>query len=407
MKRLIFFAAVVAMANVAYPQTDFRKGYIVIHTNDTVRGLVDYREGGRAFKVCDFRLSPGQPVTTYEPGDLVGYGFDKDRVFESREINLKDQPPTQVFLEILVRGLVTLYRIDNTFLVEKEGEGLQELINETKKVYVEGRLVVRNSNQHISVLNILLFDCPSIRPVISKVRLSQKSLTKLIETYNQCKGAPAEAFKSAKPWTRAEAGLIAGFAVSKLEFTHHPEYEHLWGTFTTSRSPVVGISAQVLSPRVSERFSFHFSALYSFPKYYGFYQTSRMGPTIRNYVTIELPQLKVPVGFRYTFPKRSFTPYFNAGVSSTIQLNASSNWIREWELGGLVETFEQEALPIEKYQFGAWAGAGVLRSLNENLTAFAEVRYEQTDGIAGRALDSQTQLKSTIKNIQLVFGITF
>jgi hypothetical protein len=71
---------------------------------------------------------------------------------------------------------------------------------------------------------------------------------------------------------------------------------------------MIGISLDVLSPRFSERISLHGDFLYLTSKYYNYSLFDNGFSAKRDYVTIELQQFKIPIGFRYTFPKRNFTP---------------------------------------------------------------------------------------------------
>jgi hypothetical protein len=404
MKRLILLITLICIEEFSFSQTDYRNGYIITNARDTLFGLVDYRERAKAYKSCDFKISKGQNTITYEPSNIIGYGFENDKFYQSKEISIKDQISKVAFLEVIVRGLVSLYKFEDTYFIEKDNNGLQQLLIETKEVFVDGKRVLKNTNQHIATINMLLFDCAEIRAKVQKIRLYEKELTNLIEDYNRCKGEPSITFKNKKPWTKAIIGMTGGLNISQLNFEANPGYRHLAGNFEVFKSPMIGVSIDILSPRLSERISFHADLLYLTTKYYNYTLYKISSSVERNYVTIELRQLKIPIGIRYTFPKREFTPYFNAGMSSTIHLSSNSIWVQEVESNSVVNTNESEALTIGNKQFGLWAGCGVIKSINKKLNAFLELRYEQTDGIAPFSVDSQG-LNSKISNFQILIGI--
>jgi hypothetical protein len=404
MKRLIILLAITCIAEFSFSQTDYRNGYVITNAGDTLSGFVDYQEKAKAYKSCDFKVSKGQNTITYEPGSIIGYGFENDKFYQSREVSIKNQPSQVVFLEVIVRGLVSLYKFEQTYFIEKGNDGLQQLINETKEVFIDGKRVLKKTNQHIGTINILVFDCAEIRQRVQKIRLDERALTKLIEDYNQCKGEPSITFKAKKPWTKAVIGVTGGLNISLINFEANPGYEHLAGNFEVSKSPVIGVSFDISSPRLSERISFHGDLLYLTSKYYNYTLYNSSSSVERNYVTIELQQLKVPIGIRYTFPIRKFTPYFNAGISSTIHLNSNSKWVQEVESNSVVNTNESEALEIKSRQLGLWGGCGILKSINSKLNAFIELRYEQTDGITPFSVDSQGS-NSKILNFQIQIGI--
>lgn len=404
MKKLLLLIALIYITKFSFSQTDYRKGFVITNAGDTLSGLVDYREKAKAYKSCDFKASKVQNAITYEPGSIIGYGFENDKFFQSREISIKNQPSQVVFVEVIVSGLVSLYKFKDTYFIEKDNKGLQQLLNETKEVFIDGKRVLKNSNQYIGTINMLVSDCAEIRTKVQKIKLDQKALTNLIEDYNRCKEAPSITFKAKKPWTKARIGVSGGFNVSKLNFKANPTYEHLAGNFEVSKSPMIGASLDILSPRLSERISFHAGLDYLTSKYYNYTLYNSSSSVERNYVTIELQQLKVPIGIRYTFPKRLFTPYFNVGISSTIHLNAHSKWVREVESNSVVNTNENKALTIKNKQLGLWGGFGVLKSVSNKLNALIELRYEQTDGIVPFSGDSKG-LNSKISNIQIIIGI--
>jgi hypothetical protein len=405
MKRLILLITLICIAEFSFSQTDFRNGYVITNDYDTLFGIVDYRENARAFKSCDIKVSKDQNTITYKPGSIVGYGFENDRFFQSREISIKNQPLQIAFLEVIVSGHLSLYKFEDTYFVEKDHDGLQQLINETKQVSVKGKDVLKKTNQHIRTITMLAFDCVEIRARLQKIKLREQDLTSLIEDYNRCKGRSSVTFKAKKPWAKAIIGLTAGLNISHLKFENTRGYEHLAGDFKVSKAPMIGVPIDILFPRLSERISFHCDLLYLTSNYYSFTVYDRTSPVERNYVTIELQQIKAPVGLRYTFPKREFTPYFNAGISGTIHLRSKSKWVEEVVVSNsVVNTHESEALALKNKQYGIWAGFGLVKSINNNLNGFFELRYERTNGVAPFEVDP-AQLKSKISNFQMLIGV--
>jgi len=408
MTRLIFLILLICTTEFAFSQTDYRKGYVVTNTGDTLFGLVSYRDGQKAYKRCNFKSSQAQSPVIYEPGSIVGYGFQNDKVFQSREISLKGEPSKVVFLEVLVKGRVSLYKFERALFVEKEGIPLQQLISETKELSIDGRTVFQETHQYIGTLNIALFDCPEISKSIPDVKLNEKALTNLIRDYNLCKGNSSIIYKAKKPWSRATIGLTGGVNISHINFetkTTNFSFPQLDGVFKVYKGPMIGVSFDVLSPRLNERISLHGDIFYLSSKYYR-YSTSQPYVTIeRDYVSIKLQQLKIPLSIRYTFPTTRFIPYFNIGVSGTFTLRADAQWIQETELNHIVETYKYDALDINKNQLGVWAGCGISKSISGKLATFVEVRYEQTQGISQNTTFKQADLVSKITNIQLLIGI--
>lgn len=405
MKRFALVAIAVCAVQMAFSQTDFRKGFVITSNGDTLSGLVDYRESGRAYKSCDFKGAPDQNIVTYEPKDVLGYGFANDKFFASKQVTLKDQPSSLVFVEVIVKGLASLYKYEESYFVEKTEGGLHQLTNERKEGLTKDMRVLRNTNKHIGTLNMLLFDCSEIRGKIQKASLTEKSLSALVEDYNKCMGHSSTTYKAKKPWTKAIVGISGGLNVSEVSFIAEGAYAHLTGNFEKSKSPMVGLSFDLMSPRLSERLSFHADVFYLKSSFYNYTQFATPSTRTTNFVTIELQQLKIPFGLRYTFPARIFTPYVNFGISTTRHLKFVSNLVQEVETNRVVTTYEGEAIPVTKNQVGLWVGAGVLKSINQKVDGFIAINYDQTEGISTNLRVNQYHVPSKVVNFQFTVGL--
>jgi hypothetical protein len=81
-----------------------------------------------------------------------------------------------------------MYKFDYSFFVAKTGDTLTRLYNNVVEKRIDGKLVQRNTNEHVVTLNWLLFDCSELRERIQKVRLIERDLTSLIEDTIRVKG---------------------------------------------------------------------------------------------------------------------------------------------------------------------------------------------------------------------------
>jgi len=89
--------------------------------------LVDYKEGVKAYRSCTFKKMEDQSTVSYTPSDITGYGLIEGKFFESTEIKEGDQMQNLVFVEVKVKGVVSLYKFDNSFFVKKNGDTLTRL----------------------------------------------------------------------------------------------------------------------------------------------------------------------------------------------------------------------------------------------------------------------------------------
>ncbi len=385
-------------------QNKFRDGYIISNEKDTIRGLINYREGNSSSRVCEFKSGSSATATKFTPVDILGYGFVNDAYFQSINITKRGQLPEVAFVEVLVKGLITLLKFDGVFFVQKTGGEIRQLINEEKIIEIDGRRLAKPSNEHIATLSILMFDCTDLRSKIPETKLSERSLTNLAEAYNRCSMSASVSYKSSKPWVKIQPGIFAAINRSSIKFdTKNSGLNYLVGAFNSPASPLIGVSADVSSPRLTEHVSLHVEAQYLKSAFYNFQFIDIGAESKRNYVSISVTQFKIPVGLKYTLTPGRITPYFAAGGTFTMHLDSHSEWIQEYQQSnGVVHTFQAEATDFAAGQLGLWGSVGVSKSVHRKMKAFFEIRLEKTNGISPSFLT----YRSAVTNFQITIGIT-
>lgn len=396
-KTLLVSTTLLCVITFCKGQTDFRTGYIVTHQKDTVKGLVDYRQGVAQFRSCDFQPVLNGDVTNYQPNEITGYGFVNDKYYASREI--EDRGERKIaFLEVIVRGIATLYRFEDSYLVEKNAEGLHLLKNVSKEVYAQGKRVILHSNDHVKTFNLLFFDCVALRPKLKGFRLSERVLTALVEEYNTCKGQPGVTYKAEKNWIKGNVALSGGLAFADISGEDADPFDDDLAEYEAITTPVFGVGFDISSPRINERISFHADILYQKLQYYGFGLVERFYGNNRLYITVKGDAIRIPLGLRYTFAPRMITPFANGGFSTTFLIDEEAIYVREREFDNVVET-TTDKLDISKSPLSFWIGAGAIVRLPYKFDAIVDLRYENSK----RELMTLSSVKIT--SIQLTLGI--
>jgi len=404
MKKLILLIIALSLAKLSLAQNDFREGYVISNAGDTSFGFVDYTESRQRYRVCHFKKADDQKVVTYEPSQITAFGFIDNIFFESKEVKVENQEEQRVFAEAKVKGFVSLSRFDYEYYVEKNNGGLKRLSNENQKIYVNGKTMMHRTNQHVSVLSPLLFDCVELRQRVQNVSLSEKQLIKLVEDYNKCTGNASITYEASEPHVKVRFGIAGGINISNIKFSNADgNYDYLSGSFDGSSTLIIGLSLNAFAPGVSKRFSVQGELLYSKSNYEN--STGNANGTKTSHITIDLEQLKIPLGLRYTFPEKKITPYMNFGMSSTFNLSSSSPLTTNYKLANRIETvFTKDAVNTNDLQFGFFGGLGISKAVHKKLNLFTEIRYEWTNGIVDRAGGDQS-LESSIQNVQITFGV--
>lgn len=386
-------------------QSQYRKGYVVKNSGDTITGFIGYREGDRNYKVCDYRKTKDQKSVEFLPNEILSYGIDDDAQFITNEILLNDTKE-KVFFEVLVKGKISLYKYFYRFFVTKNDNEFHELENKKTEVSVDGKNYVKKSKRYVGTLSYMMTDCNGVRNDIEKALVRERELTELVEKYNDCTNQTSVSFKSKRPWFEFHFGGTLGFNASRLELQsgYLPESE-----FDPAYSIMPGINFDFLSPRINERMSFHTGLFYLATNYTSYSEIIYYENFVnRNDLTIDSKQLKLPIGIRYTFPVKKYTPYLNIGISYTFNLESSVIWVLERERNGVVETIESESSSnANNSHIGYWGGIGIKRPVSSKLMGFLEIRFEKTNGLSEFDPSSFGVFHEDNKNIQLLIGISY
>ncbi len=373
-----------------------KDGFVVNHQGDTIAGSIIYAEGNSAYRVCNFKSKDGGESIQYSPKDVVGYGFKDDKFYASRYVSENGKPAQLAFIEVIVRGYVNFYRFEKFLFIEKGDTTLQQLVNDQKVYESEGVNYLKDGNQFIGKLNSLMFDCAAVRSAVQKAKLQEESITRIVEKYNRCHGQETKTFKSSKPWAHVTFGFITGVTASKLSVRNAPfDAGYVNGNFDKLIYPSFGLSFDINSPRINERFSAHADLQFSRAHYER--DVSKHGQSFK----VNLNQIKLPFGFKFILPLKNMSPYIIAGPSFT--WHVTSDYIGKW--GGTNDI--DRPLSIRDIQAGLWGGIGVSTTVFKKHSGALELRYERTNGVLDTGVEGTDLLDSKVKNIQVVVTFSF
>ena len=399
---LLFYLLVLFITAPSTAQKDYRRGYILTNDSDTIRGLLNYKTG-RLYEFAKFRRNPDDPPRNLGAEDIKGFGFDGDKVFISREIYLAEKGFKRLFLEILVQGEVSLFKHKRSFYAARQNDSLYHLTNESRETYIQGQQYVAKSNQHIAILNMLLYDCVTLRPKIRTARPTEINLTRLIEAYNQCMGYPVTSFKDKKPWMTFKIGVLAGWNMTNINFKPKwPSSDYLLDASRMDHSPVVGLAINAGFPRLNEKLYFDGAFTYNKLALSSDSEFSNEFLSTRHNFTMEAEQWRITTGIKYLFPERKVTPYLSAGLSHIINFNRHVLTIQRNDINDTVETFSISPFDIARYQYSFYGAVGVHKPLLPKFDTFFQLRFEKTKDIT-----ESPDINSDIWNLQILLGVFF
>jgi hypothetical protein len=361
-----------------FGQTDWRTGYIVKLNNDSLPGLVAYMPSAESQKHCYFKTSRKAAREKFNPREIKAYGFIGDKRYESKKMPDGKVYGT-VFVEMLVKGVASLFLFDKSFFYEKDSI-VRLPKSEKTKIKRDGKSYFKEDKRYIGLLNIQLADCDLSA---NKTKYKQDDFINLIQNYNRCKGKVGLFYKHLVPSTRFDFQIFSGPSISTLSIADR--------TFSTSKTIIAGARVDFSTPRIFDRFFLTADVLYV-PNFYQSY-SEQVEPIsiIRTDEFLHINFLSIPFGVRYNFLKEGNTPYLKTGVSTIVTLSSEYRVVQETEKEGTVTTNLSNQIINSEGNFGFWIALGYDFSFHSQLKMSSELRYGQNNGVIG-GIDPKSQI---------------
>lgn len=172
-------------------QQGFKEGFLLNERLDTVPGLLKFSGKENAPKPCLFKSDRNGEAKEVFPGTIHGFCMSDGSYYYSRHIgNTAD-----VFLEVLVKGYMNLFKFGEIYFVEKGDSVFFELSDQMEVIVSDGAPQQMRTRNFSRMLGLLMADCALGPPELKKVKLRDKSLVQLVVAYNECKASPYDCYR--------------------------------------------------------------------------------------------------------------------------------------------------------------------------------------------------------------------
>ena len=161
-------------------QKNIKPGYIITNSADTIHGYINVKSIRSGNKYCEFYKTPDAQPEVYNPFDIYAYRIENEKFYISKRVVLNNDS-TDLFLEYLVKGIVSLYYLQNKkseyYFIEKDGQiyplSNDEVIktNETKS-----QTYIIKSNQYKGALRYLFNESPNLMNRINSTPVFIKTI---------------------------------------------------------------------------------------------------------------------------------------------------------------------------------------------------------------------------------------
>ena len=347
----------------SYGQINYRPGYIISASNDTVFGKIPARSNSSNYKSCMFK-SDGS-ITEYMPDEIKGFGYKERKYFISGIL-----PDT--FVEFLVSGPLRLFYY-NSFYVQKEDSSVVELSKKEIKVSRNGNNYVVQDNRWRGILGQMVSDIPRIRKEVDYIALDRESLIKFVKDYNSEKGSDYFVFGESTQKFKVSYGILPALGISSLTVRSGRYYV---GRSGLSPDFSVGFRISVPLPRLSHRLQILGEAKYMQSNYTCSLLNDKEPPGETYYDTSTgIKMSSILGGLKYTLVKSKLPVYLSAGASYNINSGSSSQTIKETVDNNLVLTDISSDFKIRDNRAGWWCGIELERNIKSSIVG-ARLSYE-------------------------------
>jgi len=344
-KTLLFLSFLLSLST--YAQVTFMKGNFINSQNLKIECLIKNYDWNNFPAELEYKLNENNVVERIYAAQLNSfYIYETSHYYKKYDVPAIPVQPNGYsiksgvqFLKVLVEGKVSLLlNNDNVYFLETDDKFVVPLIR-YKYTNSDDR-VEENNSFRLELLNRL--KCENITAEdIRKVSYSEKSLTKIVNSYNKCNNSESENYTSNKTKAEFNIKLVAGVnfytATADMNFTFYSQS----GIVSTSdeinlkgkseSNFVAGFEAEVKLPFSHKKWALFIvptynkqkSVTYSQPLLYLFstypFQSGYRGDVIlKDYSYIELP-----IGIRRYLYLNS-NSQLNLNISYGVSLNTGS-----------------------------------------------------------------------------------
>ncbi len=254
-KTIIFYLCIIIPLVSIFSQSNYKEGYIITNSNDTIVGQIDFRTDHTNSSVCKFKKTETAVENKYYPGDIAGYRFlNEGKYYVSRTLDINGLQKN-VFLEFLVQGLLNLYylQLDNDYYFFENKNG--ELISFTKKPdeIIENNRI-KTDNRYKGIISSVLKDDLPLALKTSNIGFDRKSMIECTKEYHNdmCEsGEKCIIFENdyTKKFTKFELSAFTGVELNNIKINDSTLSQML------SVSPIIGIGLNISSPRLLKSLS--------------------------------------------------------------------------------------------------------------------------------------------------------
>ncbi|MGE0077101.1 MAG: outer membrane beta-barrel protein [Bacteroidales bacterium] len=363
-------------------QNRYKKGFIVTNGNDTLHGLINIKLESGSSNQCQF-IGENQEHQNFYAFQIKSTMMN-DEYFVSKEVELGNEKKN-MFLKVLYKSYVTLYKLDRTNYFIAKGDSLYLLNTIEKEVVNKGIQYSITLNKYQGILSYLFNDEPTMKLMIKHTRLTDASLVKVSKQYSslKCNDCTSNNYTKNKKYSiyiEPQVGLIHSILNFKTSDDH-----------ATSLSPTFGINLHV-SSNYYPRFEFLVNPTYSKFHFKGDFTHTIYRDKQTSRVDLNYSTISIPIMARFLLSKRKLQPSITLGLNNTFLFQEDCKLSKViLDVAGNEIYVIPESTDMRKHQIGIIIGLGLNYKINSKSSIHfnCDFEYRRTSVNTHYFLDKQ------------------
>ncbi|NDV45933.1 hypothetical protein D0T49_02585 [Paludibacter sp. 221] len=368
---ILFFSKAISQ------NSDFKEGYIISNTNDTIWGYIDFKMDKVNFEKCFFKETQDGNIQTLYPEDIKAYRFTaENKYYVSYRIKLKNIEH-HVFLEFLLSGIYNLYYyvnpvtlLDYYFFEDQNGK----ITSISKRRDMRLNEEVFEDYIYRDIL-YNLFQEEELKRQIEKLSFTKYGMINLTKEYHDLVCTTDEeciVFENDYKKDRAkfDFSIYGGLNYINLDYkASTPEVP------MESFCPMIGGNIKFSYPRWNKSLNLNLDLSLSGISYDSGYQYRTL-----YYYRCDIKSLimKEKINIEYVYPKKSIIkPILNVGVGFNHFLNKKSSYDSFHRTTNELLKHRDDFFQTEVVYSCINLGAGLGYSLKNEGMLFLKFSYEQ------------------------------
>lgn len=313
MKTPLVAILMVINASFCLAQAEYKSGYYITLSGDTVRGLIDFRGDMYNAKSCVFKASEKSDAKEFLPGEIKAYRFNNGRLYESLPSAEPVRKDSLYFYECLIRGEISVFflRAPNRdyYLVQDQTGRVTVAQNNEVTIYAaKGTPRITNSNQYKGIFTYYFREVPGMSDRVKRLPYSKEAIVNITKNFFEQTRNPYLIFEKKTDEDVKKDKVKIGIGL--LAYSGNSIYSVVAGTLRQVKGQTKGVGIAV---EVSKRLTQTSERIYALGRV-SYNKLSWEGDDRITsgdvHVGSDITDLKINGGFRYLTPNHQVRPYF-------------------------------------------------------------------------------------------------